>query len=379
MERPSVPPLLVRVAVRLLPAVVFLLVGLGLVELFSASSVRGMDLKGDPLFFMKRQGCWVAVGFVTAWVTSRLPLRLWERLAWLMAAAALLLLALVLLIGHTAGGSRRWLFGFQPSEVAKFAAVVALAAWIARIPLRRGRFREGLLLPGLGLVVTMLLILAEPDFGTTLLVGAVGWTILYVSGAQQKWLFVGAAIALLGLFVFLRTDAHRWGRVKAWWDPDHHKELAHQYIEARTAFALGGTGIKLGDSFQKERYLPEAHTDYIFAILGEELGIWGTLTIVALFAAFLACGFCICLGAPDTFGAILAFGMTLCIGLQAVINMYVTCGLLPTKGWGLPLVSFGGSNMVMTLAQVGILVNIGRRALEGLEHDRATAARWWNR
>ncbi len=352
-------------APRGLFVVIVALVGLGLVVLASASTDRAQTLHGDSFFLLKRQMAWMGLGAVAMLVCARIDYRRWRALAWPLAIGTAGLLVLVLVIGPEIGGSRRWLrlpFGimnFQPSELAKMSMVVLLAHWLGRRPWRMAAFRHGVLGPGSIIGAACLLILAEPDFGSTLLLAMVGGCLLFVGGTLKRWLVAAAGLGggLLGLF--LRFDERRWERILAWIWPDRYLAKSYQLREAIKAFVLGGLGVNLGGGMAKHGYLPEVHTDFIFAIAGEELGLWGSLGIVALFAALIVYGCWISLRAPDLFGRYLALGITLTIGLQAILNMAVVTGCLPTKGITLPFFSYGGSSLFFTLAQCGILLNIG--------------------
>jgi cell division protein FtsW len=292
-----------------------------------------------------------------------------------LAVLSVLLLVLVLIVGRRINGCQRWLqvgpVSFQPSELAKLSSVLMLAYWYARVPLRVGRLKEGLILPGLGLGVVLGLVLKEPDFGTTALIGAVGWVILLIGGGNKWWLSGAAVVGAILLFAYVRCDPHRWELVLAWWDPEGHPRLAYHYLQAKKAYMLGGvTGVGYLNSMSKQHYLPEVHTDFILPIVGEELGLAGTLSVVALFAGFCVCGAAISLQVQDFFGRLLGLGITILITLQAVFNMCVVTGLLPTKGLALPFFSYGGSNLLMTLIECGILVNLGRET----SHRKAQGA-----
>ncbi|MFH0953767.1 MAG: putative peptidoglycan glycosyltransferase FtsW [Verrucomicrobiota bacterium] len=348
---------------RALMYVVLALVTLGLVVLASASSVRGEVTAGDPGYFWKKQMAWLGVGLPAGWLASLVDYRRWRKLARPLMLITLLLLLLVLLFGPRIGGSRRWLhaggFSVQPTELAKFAAVAFLAERMSRVPLRAERLKEGLLGPGVGMGLMILLIMLEPDVGASLLIGAVGWTVLLVSGARLLYLLGGGLAGVAAIGAYIRLNPVRWGRIEAWLWPDQHPDIAYHFLEARNAFVLGGAGINPGGSMQKHFYLPEAHTDFIFAILGEEFGVWGSLGVVMLFVAFLVCGILISLRVHDRFGRLLAFGLTMTITLQALIHVAVVTGAVPTKGITLPFFSYGGSSLVMALLQAGILLNIG--------------------
>ena len=350
---------------RALAYVVLALVALGIVVLASASTFRSQTVYGDPFFFFKRQLIWLGLGALALFFCARFNYHYWRKLAKYLAIFSTGLLILVL-FSPKINGSHRWLhlgvMHFQPSELAKLAVVILLAHWIARGPWRMAAFKDGVLIPGLALGMVLVLVLLEPDFGTTIMLAGVGWTMLFIGGTSKKWLLPVAAVGLALLLLFLRLDPIRWERILAWLWPKLHPKTAYQMMEAINAFILGGLDINWAGSIKKQGHLPEAHTDFIFAIAGEELGLLGSLGIVGLFAAFLVCGLMICLHAPDLFGRYLAFGITLLICFQAILNMYVVTGLLPTKGITLPFFSYGGSSLFMTLTCCGILLNIGRYA-----------------
>lgn len=353
-------------ASRLLIVAVMALVALGMVMLSSASSVRGEYLHKDPFFFVKRQGIWLGIGLVAALVASNIPYRFWKPTAWLMLGGTVALLVAVLVFGAEINGSRRWIFGFQPSETAKFSVVAALAAYYTGKPLHAREFRHGLVVPGLLLGGVALLILGEPDFGTTALVGGVGAILMLAGGAHKGWLAGAALAGMLLLVVYVSTDKHRWDRVMAWLDASSHPELSHQALQAERAFSLGGAeGVGLVDSLQKQRYLPEVHTDFIYAVVAEELGLAGSVGVLLLFAVFTLCGYGISCATSDQFGRLLSLGITLMIGLQALMNIAVVTGSVPTKGIALPFFSYGGTSLCMCLFEVGVLVNISGRTQSG--------------
>lgn len=359
-------PHTVRTATRVFCAAAALLAALGLVVLASASQVRGAAVNGDAFFFVKRQGVSLAIGVAAAFVASRMRPAAWRALAPWLAVLTVLLLAGVLGLGPKIGGSRRWLhlggFSFQPSELAKLTVAMMLAWWIARVPRRIPRFREGLFIPGAGLGLVLLLVLLEPDFGTTVVIGMLGWLVLCVAGAPPKTLVLGALLGSAALFGYVRLDPVRWARVDTWLHPERHPELARQTLESKRAFMAGGAAVNFGGGMQKHNYLPEVHTDFVFANVGEELGVCGTLGVAGLFLALTICGSLISRGAADTFTSFLALGLTVAIALQALLNMCVVTGALPTKGLALPFFSYGGSNLIVTLLECGILAGLGRAA-----------------
>lgn len=350
--------------------IVLFLLALGIVMLASTSGIKAAELYDDPNYFVKRQAMWLLIAMAVGALAGKVNYARWRPLALtgLLVAVGLLALVLVPGIGAKIGGSRRWFhvgfLSFQPSELAKFSLVLALAWWMAREKWRVREFWRGAVVPLVMLAAVALLIFVEPDFGTTLLCGVVGLAILYVGGARLRYLLVFAAVGLSGFVVALLHDPVRWNRIRAFLDPEQFAQTySFQLLNAINAFIAGGPwGVGLGSSIQKHHYLPEAHTDFIFAIIGEELGAFASLAVVLMFAGLFICGLRISLRAPDTFGRLLAFGITLMITLQVLINIGVVTGLLPTKGLPLPFISAGGSSLVISLLEIGVLYNIARQA-----------------
>ena len=354
----------------ILVLVVGLLVLFGLVMLFSTSGPQGEKLAHNPYYFVERQVAWLVIGLLAALVSARTDYHRWMKIAWPLLGVVLVLLALVYVpgVGLNIKGSHRWLrlplgLSFQPSELAKFAAINALAFWYGAR--RRGQtsFVGSLVIPGLILASTLVLILPETDFGATILIGATGGLMMFVAGASFFVLGGAGALALAGLGVMIKHNPERMGRVMAFLHPEQYAQgEAFQLMNALYAFVAGGAaGVGLGGSLQKQFYLPEAHTDFIFAIIGEELGIGASVGVVLLFVVFLLCGIRISGRAPDTGGRLMAFGITILITLQAAINIGVVTGRLPTKGLPLPFISFGGTSLMVTLFMVGVLLNIAKQ------------------
>jgi cell division protein FtsW len=365
---------------RVLLAVVLTLCLIGLVMLYSTGSVQAEAQQDvSPMFLVNRQAVAILIGFVILIAASRIPYGFWRVVAVPLLIAAVVLLALVWApgIGKTVKGSSRWIevagARFQPSEFAKLAVVIWLAYWMERVHRTAFTFRRGLLAPLAGLGCVLLLIFAEPDFGATMLIALVGFGIMFAGGSNIIYLL---ASALLGGAVFVVAIMHnpnRMKRIMAFLNPEKYAEdAAFQLLNAIYAFVVGGsTGVGLGQSMQKRFYLPEAHTDFIFAIVGEEFGVVASLGVVFLFGLLLWHGIRISLRAPDHFGRLLALGLTLMLSLQAMINVAVVTGSMPTKGLPLPFISFGGSNMVISLLMIGILINIAGEAARREEGDDA--------
>ncbi len=362
-------------APSILVGIVLLLLALGIVMLASASSVKGADAHTDPSYFLKRQLVFLAVALIAGVVAARIDYRVWQR-HWIpvtVFAVALLVIVLIPHIGFKVGGSRRWLkvggFSLQPSEFAKLASVIMLSAWMAHIGRKARLFAHGILKPGIMLGLFLGLVFLEPDFGTTILIATVGFALLYLGGARLNYLAIVGTLGFVLFAVAILHDPVRMGRILAFLMPDKYPAAAYQLGQSKDAFIMGGVGgCGLGESIQKHFYLPEAHTDFILAIVGEELGLTVSLLVVLLFGGILATGLIIARQARDLFGRLLAMGITLMTVVQAVINVGVVTGCLPTKGLPLPFISYGGSSLVMSMIGVGILINIAHQGISDDHH-----------
>lgn len=358
-----------KTAVILLTATLLLLT-IGVVMLFSTSSLQARDRYGDSNYLLKRQVVWMAVGAVGCIAAAGLPypkLRGVCTVA-LVLSAVLLVMVLIPHVGRKIGGARRWLvFGgmqVQPSEFAKLVLIVWLAHYLAKEKRRIHLFGRGFVVPMAVTGTFLLFVLAEPDFGSTALMALVAFAMMFVAGVRLVFL---VPTVLTGLACFSALIWHspvRAARLLAFLDLDKYKAgVGYQVWQAVLAFGSGGvSGLGLGNSRQKMFYLPEAHTDFIFPIVGEELGLVGTLTVVVLFMALLVCGIIVAMKAPDLYGQYLGLGITMLIALQALINIGVVTAWLPTKGLALPFISYGGSNLMMNLIAVGILLSIFRHS-----------------
>ncbi len=363
----------------ILIGIVLILVTVGIVMLASTSSVQGGTQYHDPLFFVKRQAVGLVVGAFIALFAARLDYHYWRPLAIPLALASLVLLVLVLIpgVGQTVKGSSRWLrmgpATFQPSELAKFSSVILISWWMSRFQLHARELRMGLVYPLALLGLFLGLVFIEPDFGTTMLLAMVGMLLLFLGGSRVGYLAVAGVGGATLFSLAILHDPVRLRRITAFLDPEQYaRKEAFQLLNAIYAFVVGGgRGVGFGQSLQKHFYLPEAHTDFIFAIIGEELGMKGSLGVLALFLGLFLCGLYISYRAPDRFGQLLGCGCTLMLSLQALINMGVVTGSLPTKGLPLPFISFGGSSLVASMALVGVLLNLARQAIS--EEDERDA------
>jgi cell division protein FtsW len=337
---------------------------LGLTILFSASA----SFKQGPYYYLDKQVTGVAVAAVVCFVASRINLDYSRRYVWWIAGIMLALLALVVIphVGIMVKGSRRWLghgaARLQVSEFGKLGMVFCLAHYLALNQTRIGEFRRGFLYP-LGIIGAFAaLILKEPDFGTAALTVSVGLILLFLAGARARYVIpsVGAAAAIFAVAVMLNPN--RLQRFTAFLNVEGNKQHGtYQLYQSLAAFAVGGTsGAGLGEGRQQLNFLPEAHTDFILAVVGEELGLWFTLGVVALFVVIFIAGLRHLRRAPNLFHFLLATGCLLLICLQATINLGVVTGIFPTKGMSLPFISSGLSNLLLMGVLVGIFVNTDR-------------------
>jgi cell division protein FtsW len=371
-----------RKSVYLLVAAITILVVVGCVMLWSTSAFA-RDYVNDPAHFIKRQFVWLGVGFASCIVAANVDYHFWQKSwRWLFGASIILLaLCFVPHIGKAVGGSKRWLnlgiASFQPSELAKLATISALAWWYSRQEIDAESFWKGFILPGALASIPLCLIAPEVDMGCTALIGATTLGIMFVAGARLTYILPVVGGGLISLFWIATHMQQRLARLLAFLDLEKHRLGAGlQQYQALIAFGSGGVdGLGLGNSRQKQAYLPEAHTDFIFSIIGEELGLRCTLMIVFCYILIIVCGVLISMNARDRFGMLLGFGLVVVIALQAAVNIGVNTALLPNKGLPLPFVSYGGSNLAFCLMAVGILINIYRQGLTEKEVQRASALR----
>ncbi|HEX9122560.1 MAG TPA: putative lipid II flippase FtsW [Actinomycetota bacterium] len=355
-----------RTVVALLGATTFLVLG-GLVMVLSASSVSAYTQYGSSFLFFKRQAAYAVVGSGALLLTARMRYHVWRRLAIPLLTITVVLLAMVLLhptAGVSAYGSTRWIalgpVTIQPSEIAKLTLVVFAAAVLAR---KWNRLEDlgHVALPLLPVAGAMCaLVFLQPDLGTTIILVGTLLLLLFAAGVRLRYLVTGAAAMVAVAIVALKP--YQWARITAFLHPEADpRNTGYQLLQSLIALGSGGwLGVGLGASRQKWMYVPNAHTDFIFSILGEELGLIGELAVLAAFVLLVYAGVRIATRAPDTFGRLLAAGIVSWFGLQTVVNLGAVTGLLPITGVPLPLLSYGGSSLVVSLAAVGILVNIAR-------------------
>jgi cell division protein FtsW len=345
-----------------------ILICVGVVMIYSASSIYAWERYKDGFFFLKRHVSFLAIGILLAFLVMSFDYRKLSRISKPLLLISLFLLVLVLIpgIGREVSGARRWFrfkfLSFQPSELASMAMIIYVADFISRKGNTVKEFLRGFLPPMSVLGLCCLLILAQPDLGTTLALCIVVFLMLFISGVRFSYLLSIVLAGLPALYLLIFNVPYRRMRILAflnpWADP---RGSGFQIIQSQVSLGSGGLfGVGLGHSKQKLFFLPAAHTDFIFSIIGEELGLLGTMAVIILFMVFIREGLKIIKNASDKFGYFLALGLIMMISLKAMINIGVSCGVLPTKGLPLPFISYGGSSFIFDLVSVGLLINIAR-------------------
>ena len=361
MRRPARPQL----EFHLLVLVTLGLVAFGLVMVYSASSARGLIASDDPAYYLKRQALYALVGLVALVLLSRTDFRKLRHVGGPMLALAFFFLVAVLVVGTSVNGAKRWIplgsFSFQPSELAKLGLALWLGARLARKPAPRSL---GELAKPVGLVVCFVcgLIVVEPDLGTTIAIVIMVAAMLVVSGTPLRVLAASGGLGLSVLMLAIWFEPYRRARLFSFIDPwSDPQNAGFQTVQAMIALGSGGLfGVGLGESVQKIYYLPEASTDMIFAIIGEELGLVGAMGVMGAFVLLGYAGFNVALRCRDPFGKRLATGLTALLCGQAAVNLCAVMGIAPLTGIPLPFVSYGGSSLIVALAAVGILLNIAQ-------------------
>lgn len=344
------------------------LLGIGIVMVYSSSAVSAQVNFDDSYYFLKRQLLWVAMGLVVLYATMNLDYHIWRSLAKPILIITIILLLLVLIpgLGKVVNGARRWIgFGsvyLQPSEIAKLGIVLFYADSLVRNQEKLTKFVRGLLPQLTILLLVFALILKEPDLGTALAIGGTVFILLFAAGARISHLASLGTVGISGIVAAILVEPYRLRRLLAFSDPwADPLNSGYHIIQSLYAIGSGGLfGVGLGRSREKFLYLPEPHTDFIFAILAEELGFIGTASVVILFFLFLWRGLRLAIASPDMYGSILAAGLTTMIIMQALMNIAVVTASMPVTGIPLPFISFGGSALIFTLAGVGILLNVSR-------------------
>ncbi len=384
-KRPKVagpPPRPVPATFVLLLLVIGALTVIGLVMVLSSSSVQALRNHGSSWYFFNRQLLWVALGTVALVATSRVDYRLWRRIAIPVLGISMAMMVLVLVpgVGVRVSGSSRWLgagpFRLQPSELAKLGLLLFSADLLSRRAdhIRDWRRTTRPVMGFFGAVAFLLLL--QPDLGTTLVTGAVVFGVLFLAGTPVTWMAGLGTGAGAFTLLLAKIEPYRWRRMTSFLNPfADASNTGYQAAQGRIAMANGGlSGVGLGESRAKWGFLPAAHTDFIFAILGEELGLAGSIAVILLFVAFTYLGARAAMRAPDRFGFLLAGGITAWVVGQTVINIGAVVGLLPITGVPLPFVSSGGSSLVPMMAAMGMLLNVTRQGRPPKRRARATAS-----
>jgi cell division protein FtsW len=351
----------------LLILIVAALLIVGLMMVYSATFALGYQLYGQPTYFFIRQALWMGLGLMAMIVTALIEYHTWRKWSIPIMAGALLLLGLVLVIGSDRFGGQRWLLGgsVQPSELAKLAVIVYIADWLSSKGMRIRQVTYGLIPFAILLGFVTGLIMLQPDFSTAVLISITAVAMFFIAGGDL-WQMIASGVLGGATFSLLVTRSeYRLARITSFLNP-MGDQLGNNYQVRQILIALGSggiTGLGLGASRQKFGYIPASHTDGIFAILGEELGLIGCLVVIALFALLAYRGFRIAIAAPDAFGTVLAAGVTCCLIFQALINIAVVTATAPFTGIPLPFISFGGSSLVISMAGIGLLLAISRGTL----------------
>lgn len=346
---------------------VMFLVGIGIVMVYSASSALALKKFGTDYYFLKRQLVYSVGGCLLLIFFRHLSLKILHAGVYLLLLATILLLAAVQIpgLGITAGGATRWLylgaFSFQPSELARLALVVYLAFSIEKKGDMVKTFWVGFVPHVLILGIFVALIMLQPDFGSAAILCVIAWGMMFMGGVRLRYLISSVLPLLLAGYLVLINSPYRLRRLLSFWDPwQYATDEGYQAIHSLMAFGTGGIwGVGVGGGYQKLFYLPEPHTDFIFSVIGEELGLIGVLAVVTCYGMIIWRGIGIARGTEGTFESLVAAGLTFSIGLQVCINMGVALALLPTKGLTLPLLSYGGSSLLVNMAGIGLLMNIG--------------------
>jgi cell division protein FtsW len=352
-----------RLAIGTITIVTGLALALGLTMLHSIGMHHPMGM-----YFFNQQCRWLAIGLVACVLAMAVDYRSTRAPAYVLLVAAAVLLVLARAIGVEIKGAWRWLrvgpISVQPSEIAKLALILAIAAYAHACRRRMSNFVYGLALPGAAIGVVLFLVLLGKDLGTTALLAMLSAAMLFAAGARLRHLIPIGILGAIALGAYLATDPVRWRRVDAFLHPEKYAQtIALQSEQSKVAIGSGGAfGRGLGNGVQKAGFVPEQPGDFIFSVIGEELGLQVTLPLLGAYVAFALAALSIARRAADMYGSMIAFGVAMLVALQAIINVAVTTGSMPNKGLALPFVSYGGSCLVVMLTLVGLLINVGLRS-----------------
>ncbi|MDH5560761.1 MAG: putative lipid II flippase FtsW [Deltaproteobacteria bacterium] len=344
----------------------FSLIGIGLIMIYSSSAIYAAQNWGDQYYFLTRQLIHFVIGLICLRVAIKLPYDIYKKIIPLLMLVCFILLLIVLIpgIGKQVGNARRWIrilgFGFQPSELLKLTLIIWAASFLDRRKNVLGYFSRAFLPTLIVMSIYLFLLLLQPDFGTAVLIALCLFLMIFVAGVKPSHMILSfTGVSFIGLILVV-SQPYRLRRIlgflNVWEDP---YDKGYQLIQSFIAIARGGIfGQDLGNSQQKLFFLPEAHTDFIFAIIAEETGFIGVVIVISLLAFLMTKGFEIALNCKDDFGRNLAFGITSLLTLQSLLNVLVVTGLIPTKGIPLPFISYGGSSLIISMFMLGILINI---------------------
>ena len=348
---------------------VLLLLGLGLVMLYSASSAQSRFDTGYTVStkYLQKQAICAVLGLVCMFAFSRISPAFWHRYAYWIYGISIALLLLVLVAGQSANGAKRWIsiagIQFQPSEIAKFAMIVTIARLSRGFGARAAEFRRGVLGYGLAILGILVPLALEKHLSAIVLMGMVAVIMMFISGTKPRYLLMGAAGAVLLAAVYVSFMGYAGDRVTAWLHPEADpSDTGYQILQSLYAIGSGGVfGLGFGKSRQKYLYLPFQYNDYIFAIICEELGLVGAVCVIALFALLILRGYHIALHAADRFSSMLAAGLTTLIAVQAILNLCVVTNILPSTGIALPFFSYGGTALAVNLGEMGVILSVSRQ------------------
>lgn len=347
---------------QLLAIVYIILVSCGFLALLSASTVHDLDSS----YYAKRQALWSIVSIIIAFFVRKVDYNVYKNFAIPISLISIILLVLVLIpnIGKMVNGSWRWIqigpITIQPSEFAKPSILILISYWLSNNQRKIDEFKNGILIPYILIGIFIVPILLEPDYGTTILIFFVTTILIFIAGANLKTISIVSIPVIVAIFVMILTNSERLGRIMAFLKPESYQlSSGYQLANSLRAFSEGKLfGVGFGGSLQKYDYLPEAHTDFIFPIIGEEFGLVGCLSVVILYLILFFLGINTSKNSYNTFGKFLGYGISLMIVIQVVINLFVVTGLAPTKGIALPFISYGGSSILSSSIMIGILLNI---------------------
>ncbi|HEY1405195.1 MAG TPA: putative lipid II flippase FtsW [Spirochaetota bacterium] len=367
---------------------ILVLAGLGLAMIYSASAALSLKYHGTSFYFLKKQLIWFIAGFGALLLFQEIDYRHYPRVTIFLLGGAMILLISVFVpgLGHHAKGSARWIgmgeLHLQPSEFVKIVMVIYLAKVFSAEQKDHASHAVSLIIPIVVLAVMFIMVMLQPDFGTAIDLLLVSVAIMFASGFSLIYLMVLGVISIPAFYLLIYQVKYRWDRVIAYFNPWHDRfGIGYHIIQSFTAFRIGGfLGVGLGYGTMKLARLPEPHTDFIFAVIGEEAGFFGTASVIILFALLFWRGIRISLDATDNFGRLLSMGLTLMIVMQAFLNIAVVTGSLPTTGIPLPFISYGGSSFLSNMITCGILLNISRyreAVHEGFKYDNFGSEEVW--